>query len=99
MAESRFGLVGTGSDIPDRNSAAPAGSNYDGRPALNRRTREDLMQEDDTKDEKTASHDQINGPGMTNGVPDGMDEAKSKGRPTSGREESEAGPHSGGSGT
>jgi len=45
------------------------------------------------------SHDETNQPGMTNGVPDQVNEAESKGRPRDDRKQSEAGPATTGSGT
>ena len=54
--------------------------------------------QDDTKgsavgpddDVKTASHDHMNGPGMTNGVPDQIGDGTAKGSPISDREGSES---------
>ena len=42
-----------------------------------------------------AAHDHINGPGMTNGVPDQMDEAEATGGPGSDRQKSETAAGSG----
>ena len=51
-------------------------------------TRGSAVQPDD--DVKTASHDHMNGPGMTNGVPDQMHQGDAKGRPPTDREGSES---------
>ena len=51
-------------------------------------TKGSAVQPDD--DVKTASHDHMNGPGMTNGVPDQIDQGDARGRPPSEREGSES---------
>ena len=54
------------------------------------------MRDDDTRptetidpDAKTASHDHVNQPGMTNGIPDALEQDISKSYPHSEREKSE----------
>ena len=55
------------------------------------------MRDDDTgptetidPDAKTASHDDVNQPGMTNGIPDALEQDVSKAYPHSEREKSES---------
>ena len=54
------------------------------------------MQDDDKKptesldpDARTSSHDQLNRPGMTNGIPDQASDAQATGRPRDERQQSE----------
>ena len=63
------------------------------------------MQDDTTgsavppdEDTKTASHDHMNGPGMTNGVPDQLGDGEAKGSPPNQRQEGEAAAADDGSG-
>jgi hypothetical protein len=65
---------------------------------------EDLMQDDKPvpldPNATPPSHDETNQPGMTNGVPDAVNDAQPKARPPgNNRKESEAGPATTGSGT
>jgi hypothetical protein len=70
---------------------------------------EDSMQDDNRRTAepldpgaKPPSQDEMNRPGMTNGVPDQANEAESKGRPTDERKQSEVAPattESGGGGS